>query len=133
MGSKSSCKLKFRIFFYRFYVNFFIVFGYYAFWHGVLYLLDWSQRPYIPNRQYKLSKLLHNSWYTFLGIIQMTVWEAIYMHCCATNRIQYLTNGQAFSNTKWNMFLFCIVAIWVPVYREFHFYFSHRYFSNCEI
>ena len=59
----------------------------------------------------------------------MTVWEAIYMHCCATLRIPYLTNGQTFSN-EWNMFLFCIVAIWVPVYREFHFYFSHRYVPN---
>ena len=114
------------IFLYRFCVNFSIVFGYYGFWHGALYYLDWSQRPYLPNREYKLSKLLHNSWYTFLGVIQMTVWEAIYMHCCATHRIPYLTNFQAFSN-KWNMFLFCIVAIWVPVYREFHFYFTHRY------
>ena len=64
-------------------------------------------------------------WYTFLGVIQYTFWEVLYIHCCATNRLPFLTDKQAFSNT-WNFTMFCLAAFWVPLYREIHFYFSHR-------
>ena len=64
-------------------------------------------------------------WYTFLGVIQYTFWEVLYIHCCATNRLPFVTNQQTFSNA-WNFTMFCLAAFWVPLYREIHFYFSHR-------
>ena len=112
--------------YYRFKVNFTIVFGYFGFWHCVLYFLGWSERPFLPNRVYKLDKVSHNMWYTFLGTIQYTVWEAIVVHCYATNRIPYMSDKDAFSS-RWGTAMFWFAAFWVPLYREFHFYFAHRF------
>ena len=88
----------------------------------MLYLLHWSERPFVPGRQYRVGKVgsnithytlstpilylhsiyplltiytlrtqvVHNMWYTLLGVVQYTVWEAAYLHCCATGRIPYL-------------------------------------------
>jgi len=112
--------------FIRFLVNFTITFGYFGFWHSVTYLLGWTKRPFHPSRQYKKSKVLHNMWYSFLGVVQLTVWEAIVMHCYATNRLPYMSDQQAFSN-PWNITVFILAAFWVPLYREFHFYFAHRF------
>ena len=55
--------------YYRFIINFAIVFGYFGFWHCALYMLGWSERPFLPNRVYKLDKVAHNMWYTLLGNI----------------------------------------------------------------
>ena len=77
-----------------------------------------------PSYLFKL-KVIHNMWYTFLGVIQYTFWEVLYIHCCATNRLPFVTNQQTFSNA-WNFTMFCLAAFWVPLYREIHFYFSHR-------
>jgi len=113
--------------FYRFRVNFSLVFAYYGFWHCVLYLLGWSKRPFRANRVYKLEKVIHNMWYTFLGAVQYTVWEAIFMHCYSTGRLPYMSDDNVFSTgSRWNMTMFLLAAFWVPMYREFHFYFAHR-------
>ena len=64
-------------------------------------------------------------WYTFLGVVQYTFWEVLYIHCCATNRLPFVSNQQTFSDA-WNFTMFCLAAFWVPLYREIHFYFSHR-------
>ena len=72
--------------FYRFSVNLAITFGFFGFWHCALYGFGWSERPFHPNRRYKLNKVIHNMWYTFLGVVQYTIWEAIFIYCCATNR-----------------------------------------------
>merc|ERR1711963_74061 len=110
----------------RFFVNFGITFGFFGFWHVVLYILNWSERPFQPNRRYKASKVIHNMWYTFLGVVQYTIWEAIYVHCCATNKIPFMTDQEA-AQSPYNFFIFFIAAFWVPMYREFHFYFAHRF------
>ena len=65
-------------------------------------------------------------WYSFLGVVQYTVWEAIYIHCLATKRLPYLNDQEAFSS-PWNTMVFCLAAFWVPLYRSFHFYFAHRF------
>lgn len=77
-------------------MNFGITFGFFGFWHCVLYLLGWSERPFVPNRRYKLSKVIHNMFYSTMGVLQFTVWEAIFVHCYATNRLPYLTDEQVF-------------------------------------
>ena len=33
------------------------------------------------------------------------------------------------ASSAYNLALFVAAAFWVPLYREFHFYFAHRYFS----
>ena len=106
--------------------------------------IDLMKRTCHPSRRYKLSKVIHNMFYTMLGVVQFTVWEAIFVHCYATNRLPYLTDQQALSS-PWNMALFLLAAFWVPlyrdglhiyrqnvinilfVYRELHFYFAHRF------
>ena len=64
--------------------------------------------------------------YSLLGVVQFTVWEATFMHCYATNRLPYLPDQQALSN-PWDLVMFCLAAFWVPLYRELHFYFAHRF------
>ena len=64
--------------------------------------------------------------YTLLGVVQYTVWEVVFMYCYATGRLPFMSDQQAFSST-WGTTLFCLAAFWVPLYREFHFYFAHRF------
>ena len=105
-------------------VNFAITFGFFGFWHCALYLVGLSERPFNPTRNYRFSKVLHNMWYCFLGVVQMTIWEAIFMHCYATKRLPFMNDKEAFSNS-WNITMFVLAAFWVPLYRELHFYFAH--------
>ena len=115
-----------NVLFKRFLINLVITFGFIAFWHCTLYLLNWSERPFNANRKYRLSKVAHNVWYSFLGVVQYTVWEAIYVHCCATKKIAFMSDSEAFA-TPWNVTMFVLSFFWVPLYREFHFYFAHRF------
>ena len=32
--------------------------------------------------------------YSLLGVVQFTIWEAIFVHCYATNRLPFLTDQQ---------------------------------------
>ena len=59
-------------------------------------------------------------------MVQYTVWEAIYVHCCATKKIAFMSDSEAFA-TPWNVTMFVLSFFWVPLYREFHFYFAHRF------
>ena len=102
-----------------------VVFGYYGFWHSSLYLIGMAKRPFNPNRVYRNSKVLHNMWYTFLGVIQITIWEAIFLYCYATKRLPFMSDKETFSNS-WNLTMFCLSFFWVAIYRDVHFYFAHR-------
>ena len=64
--------------------------------------------------------------YTLLGVMQFTVWEAIFLYCYATDRLPYISDAEAFSS-PWNIAWFCLAAFWVPLYRNVHFYFAHRF------
>jgi len=69
--------------------------------------------------------VLHNTWYTFLGALQWTVWEAIFMHSYATDRLPYLSDADA-TSTLWGAINFVAWFFLVPLFRELHFYFAHR-------
>ena len=43
------------------------------------------------------SKVIHNMFYSTMGVVQFTVWEAIFLHCYATNRLPYLSDEQVFN------------------------------------
>eukprot|EP00937_MAST-01D_sp_MAST-1D-sp2_P006630 g6630.t1 len=109
----------------RLLVNLFIVFGYFGFWHVTLYWWGWGARPFNPARQWRWAKLAHNAWYTALGALQWTAWEALFMHCYATGRLPYLADAQALGTGRGALnFVACL--FWVPLYRELHFYLAHR-------
>ena len=43
-----------------------------------------------------------------MGVVQFTVWEAIFLHCYATNRLPYLTDEQVLhKQNKFLLFHFC--------------------------
>ena len=65
-------------------------------------------------------------WNHIEGVVQFTVWEALYVYCCATNRISFMSDEEAASSPK-NILMFILSFFWVPLYREFHFYFAHRW------
>jgi len=111
---------------FRFFANFLIVFGYFGFWHVTLYFLEWGKRPFNPNRAYKISKVVHNMFYTFLGVLQWTLWEAVFMHCLATGRMPYVTDAESFG-TSWGLFRFVLTCGLVAIWRDMHFYFAHRF------
>ena len=97
----------------------------FSFWHVTLHLLHWCERPFLPGRRYRAGKVIHNMWYSLLGLTQFTLWEVLYVYCCATGRISFMSDQEAASSPG-NFLNFCLSVFWVPIYREFHFYFSHR-------
>lgn len=110
-------------------LNVILVLAYDGFWHGVLYGLGWAKRPFASGRQYRWSKTSHNVYYTVLGAIQWTAWEAIMVHLYATGRIGYLTDEEAFGTVKGalNFYFTCML---VPIFRDIHFFFVHRFTHN---
>ena len=108
-------------------LNVTLVYLWYGFWHGSLYGLGWGERPFNANRgQYRWSKLMHNLYYTTLGTLQWTGWEAIMVHCYATGRMPYLSDDEAWSSPLHGIPHFILWTIAVPLFREVHFYFAHR-------
>jgi len=111
---------------YRLAVNVGIVFGYFGFWHVTLYWLHWGKRPFEKNRVWKWSKVIHNMWYTFLGCVQWTAWEAVFMHCYATDKLPFKTDKETLTSMTGSVEFVAWFFI-IPLYREFHFYFAHRF------
>lgn len=108
-------------------INTALVFGYFGYWHVTLYVMRWGKRPFNKTRgALKWSKICHNCFYCLLGALQYTVWEAIYCYCVASGRINVLTDVEAFSTPK-GMLMFVASFFWVPLFRELHFYFAHRF------
>lgn len=68
----------------RFPLWFFVVLGYDAFWHVTLYFLNWAQRPFIPNRKYRVEKVLHNVFYSFIGVV---IWVGFYSRSSVYPRV----------------------------------------------
>jgi sterol desaturase/sphingolipid hydroxylase (fatty acid hydroxylase superfamily) len=104
-------------------INCGLVFGFFGFWHLSLYYFDKGERPFVANRQYSWTKVLHNIHYTFLGALQWTVTEVAFLYCYQTGRLQYIPNICASPEA------IVITIAWsllVPIIRDFHFYFVHR-------
>ena len=106
-------------------VNAAIVFSYFGFWHLATYFWGWSTRPFKPNRVYRYSKVVHNMWYTFLGAVQWTAWEAVFVHCYASGKMPFIPDSEALKpeNIVQQFVVWCFL---IPIYREVHFYFAHR-------
>uniref|UniRef100_A0A6S7ZRJ7 Fatty acid hydroxylase domain-containing protein n=2 Tax=Aplanochytrium stocchinoi TaxID=215587 RepID=A0A6S7ZRJ7_9STRA len=116
----------------RLYVNMVMVYVYYFYWHGILYWSSfkdfYASRPFNPDRgeEYRYAKVVHNIFYTTLGTIQWTVWEAVFIHCFATDRLPYLKDSEAFSSPR-SFASLMISILMLPVWRDVHFYCAHRF------
>eukprot|EP00811_Abedinium_folium_P034029 NODE_6947_length_1622_cov_14.913712.p1 GENE.NODE_6947_length_1622_cov_14.913712~~NODE_6947_length_1622_cov_14.913712.p1 ORF type:complete len:424 (+),score=60.42 NODE_6947_length_1622_cov_14.913712:99-1370(+) len=109
----------------RLFVNFGVVSSYYLFWHTTLYRLGWGQRKFMPDNWPSPINMLHNLWYTFLGVLVWTAFEVCVVHGYATGRLPYISDGEAFA-TAGNTARMLIYTLLVPIWRSVHFYFSHR-------
>jgi len=110
---------------FRLIINLGIYFIYCGFWHLSLYWWNWGKRPFNSVRKWRWGKLLHNMWYSFLGILQWTIWESVFVFCYSTNRLPYMKDQDIFS-TKKNAIWFSFGCLIVPLYRSVHFYLAHR-------
>ena len=72
------------------------------------------------------SRMFHNVWYCVLGAIQLGLWEALFMHCYATGKLDYIKNEEAFATPE-NAFRMVFFTLAIPLYRSVHFYFAHRF------
>ena len=63
----------------RIYINLFLALSYITFWHCALYFWGYCNRPFVSNRIYNIHKVLHNIFYTVLGIFQWTIVEGTFV------------------------------------------------------
>ena len=109
----------------RLVVNHLLAFGYIGFWHLSLFWWHWAKRPFVKDRPYQWSKVIHNIFYTWLGILQWTATEVAFIYCFQANRISYRHENLSVDHPMLLLqtFLACVM---VPVFRDIHFYFAHR-------
>ena len=110
----------------RFPIWFGITFGYFSFWHIILYYCDTAKRPFLPNRVYTFEKVFHNAFWTTSGIAIWTVFENVFAYVWATGRLPYISDETSFS-TMWGFGIFMLTLLGVPAWRSIHFYFAHRF------
>lgn len=110
---------------FRLLINLGIYFSYCGFWHLSLYWWNWAKRPFNSVRVWRWGKFLHNVWYSFLGILQWTIWESVFIYCYATNRLPYMKDKEIFMTVK-NGLWFIFGCLVIPLYRSIHFYLAHR-------
>jgi hypothetical protein len=135
---------------YRCAVNTFIMLTYFGFWSLTLYSLGYGKRKFNPDYVATPSRMFHNIWYCVLGAIQLGLWEALFMNCYATGKLDYISNEevcapafgcpvcssfptltesaipQAFATPE-NIFRMVFFTLAIPLYRSVHFYFAHRF------
>jgi len=99
---------------------------YTGYWHVTLYWLGWSKRKFSPDQVPTLSRFIHNVYYGVLGTLMQTAWECMFLRLWATGRIDYIPDSEAFSSWP-NALSVILGVIAVPAYRDFHFYFAHRF------
>ena len=107
----------------RLVINHVLALLYIGFWHWALYIRGYCQRPFVPNRIYNTAKVIHNLFYTVLGIVQWTLVEGAFFHLYKSGRLPYVdasTNPRTLLQTL-------IFSILLPPFRDIHFYFVHRF------
>jgi hypothetical protein len=79
---------------YRCAVNIFITLTYFGFWSLTLYSLGYGKRKFNQDYVATPSRMFHNIWYCVLGAIQLGLWEALFMNCYATGKLDYIKNEE---------------------------------------
>ena len=137
------------LFLKRFLITSTYVYCYNTFWHVTLYIWKWRSIPCYKTAPTTttaddddanyLTKLCHNVFYTTLGIIQWSILEVIFMYLYQTKRLQYSllllpttssssssSSSHMISSSSYEMTMFVMWCLYVPVLRDGLFYFSHR-------
>jgi len=95
--------------------------GYIGYWHCSLYRWSFSGRKFHPaNDGPPAARMLHNVWYTLLGIAQWTAWEMGFVYCFASGRVAFTTDAQLLAG-GWPLAWTVIWTLALPVFRDFHF------------
>ena len=120
-----------QMFWNRFLLNHVVFLGYISFWHIVLYIYPkMCTRPYVPNRRYNVAKVIHNFFYTWLGIVQWTVTEVAFIYCYKTGRLIHHNDPETSSTDRTFTMKYTVAAVvlsvLLPSWRDVHFYFCHR-------
>ena len=105
-------------------INHVVVFGYVGFWHVALYGWNWAKRPFVEDREYSLSRLGHNIWYTWLGILHWTAIEVAFLVCYQTGKISY--PQRCLIDDPMLLIQTMVLSVLLPNFRDIHFYFAHR-------
>eukprot|EP01048_Picozoa_sp_COSAG05_P009583 COSAG05_NODE_796_length_7262_cov_8.601284_8_plen_325_part_00 len=109
----------------RFFLNCGVTMAYVGYWYVTLYHWSFAARKFKPEKSPGFGRMCHNMWYTFLGAVQWTCWEVIFMRLWATGILPYVSDASALADPMLlAKCLFWVAA--VPVFREFHFYWAHR-------
>ena len=125
-SAAAQAPLSWDFFSQRFPLWFTVTFGYTGFWHVTLYILGWANRPFVKDRPYNYDKVAHNIFYSFSGVVIWVGFENVFAFLWATNRLSYLSDSVALS-TMSGFARFMIGLVAMPLWRDFHFYFSHRF------
>ena len=89
----------------------------------------WSSRKYRPDMTPSTMNMIHNVWYTTLGTLQWTVWEVTIVHLFAAGVLPWVPHSELTLTTTtgvWMIFREMLMIALVPLWRSFHFYWSHR-------
>lgn len=103
-----------------------LTFGYTGFWHVTLYFLGWAERPFIKNRVYNIDKVCHNLFWATNGVVIWVLFENVFAFLWATGRLAFMSDTEAKSSV-WGMLRFLAALMFIPIWRDFHFYFAHRF------
>ena len=99
--------------------------GYFSFWHVSLYGFNLSSRPFIADRTYNMSKVIHNLFWTISGIGIWTLFENVMCYLWSTGRLAYVNDITSFTTLP-GLLRFAVALMGIPIWRSVHFYFVHR-------
>jgi len=102
-----------------------VTFSYVGFWYTALYLLSWAKRKFDPTYTPSAPRMFHNMWYTFLGVVQWTAWEVVFVYMWANDKLPFISDKEAFSSWP-NVLRMAGWSLVIPLWRELHFYLAHR-------
>jgi sterol desaturase/sphingolipid hydroxylase (fatty acid hydroxylase superfamily) len=100
-----------------------VVIGYFAFWHVTIE--SWCRRSFVPNRPYRIAKVLHNLMYCVTGVVIWVGFENVFVFLWASGRLPYTSDEEALSSPT-NILLLMLGMVLIPIWRDGHFYFAHR-------
>lgn len=102
-----------------------IVMGYFSFWHVTTCLTGWCTRSIIPNRPYRITKVLHNVFYCLCGVVMYVGFENTFVHLWVSGRLPYMSDMESLSSVR-NVAVVTLGLCLIPLWRDGHFYFAHR-------
>lgn len=99
---------------------------YYGFFFCSLYGLGMSQRKFEPEKFPTFGNMLHNMWYWHLGVLQWSLSECAMCRLWATGKVPYVPDSEVLKSPT-QMALTVILILVMPIWRDIHFYFAHRF------